>query len=169
MAGNSGSRVGNGHKDVAFGMPGRGSVGYMRGMMGVHMIGPGRPQMDPMMMADGMQPGPLTSGPGRGHASRGGGGGGYRGLGPMHGGMGGFKRQRSEGYVSEEPRGFAKRGNHGTQSDVFNSISEAVTPQMILYLWADQGQVWTPQQLAHALFSFAKLVEETCPDELQQV
>lgn len=170
MAGNnSGGRVGFGRSDMPFGMAGPNSVGHMRGMVGVPMMGPMRPPADPLMMIDGMQSRPFSMGPGRGQASRGGGRGGYRGSGSMRGGVAGsFKRQRFDGPGSEDRRGFPKRGNYGSHPEIYKAISEAVTPQMVLHLWADQGHMWTEQYLAHGLFTFAKLVEETCPDEVHQ-
>lgn len=173
MAGNnSGSRVGFGRSDMSLGMAGPNSVGHMRGMVGVPMMGPMRPAVDPLMMMDGMQPMPFTMGPGRGQGSRGSssGRGGYRGAGSVRGGgVGGFKRQRFDGPGNDESRSFSKRGNYGPHPEIYKSISEAVTPQMVLHLWADQGQIWTEQYLAHGLFTFAKLVEETCPDDVHQV
>lgn len=169
MGGPSGGRGGYGHNDIPFSMSGPTGVGHMRGMVGVPGMGPMRPPMDPAMMMDGMQPRPFGMGPGRGQAGRGGGRGGHRGAGPMRGGgIGGFKRQRLEGHGSEDTRGFIKRGNHGPHPEIYTAISEAVTPQMVLHLWADQGHMWTEQYLAHGLFMFAKLVEETCPDEVHQ-
>eukprot|EP00892_Ulva_mutabilis_P008362 jgi/Ulvmu1/5899/UM026_0020.1 len=170
MVGNSGGRGGYGRTDLPFGMAGPNGVGHMRGMVGVPVMGPMRPGMDAAMMIDGMQPRPFGTVPGRGQQGRGSGRGGHRGGGPMRGGcVSGFKRQRFEGLGSEDTRGFPKRGNHGPYPEIYSAISDAVTPQMVLHLWADQGHMWTEQYLAHGLFTFAKLVEETCPDEIHQM
>jgi hypothetical protein len=157
------------------------------GMGPMQFVGMGGPMLGPMMDRQGlgMMPGEMLGqqemmmmkrrrmmeaevgalgGPGNG---------GIRGS---PGGMAGIDGRRPPpGGVRT---GFLGRGHHGYRNggalpppnpQIMASITESITPQAILKLWANENHLWVEGHLGQGLLQFAKLVEDTCPEDMLEV
>jgi hypothetical protein len=164
------------------GMPGRGGPMFGRGgMPGRGMPGRGGPMAEQqawMMMKrrrmlemqqeagmNGMGPGGVRGAPGGG---RFGALGGAMGPRPPAPGRAGFLGKQQQQHAIQQQY---RNGGPGPPPDAktMSLINEAVTPQAILHLWADESRPWAEGHLGQGLLRFAQLVEEICPDDTQEV
>jgi hypothetical protein len=176
------------------GMGPMGGLAFDMGPMGPMGMGPmqfggmGGPMPGPLMdrRGPGMMPGGMLGQPdlmmkrrrmmdaeagmlgGPGHGS-----GGIRGAPGGMAGMDGRRPQHGGGRT-----GFLGRGQHGYRNggaiptpnpQIMASITEAITPHTILKLWAGESHLWVEGHLGQGLLQFAKLVEETCPEDMLEV
>jgi hypothetical protein len=137
------------------------------GMMGPMMegMGPMRPRPNGMMTGRGGRgsfrgmPGAAPMSPGRGMAPPGPRGGGFA------------KRLRPDSMSNHSSPGFLGRGGGRAavpHPEILDQINESVTPQSVLFLWSDKGHLWSEPHLAQGLLVYAKLVDETCPEDVHK-
>jgi hypothetical protein len=170
--------MGQGPMDMMFRPGMMGPMGGRMGPVGMPMPGRGRPMMPP---------GPPMDEFGRGRGGIMHNRGGFRGGGPppmmddavvnkRRRGLDGFQGHPLGGRGHAMDQGFLKRRGHGSggrmtnipHPEILAEINEAVTADTILQLWVDKGNLWLEPHLGQGLLTFAKLVEETCPGDVQK-